>query len=380
MRKYYGSLVVSLSLIRFHLNVDSKLFYVFFSDAIVCVVAVVGLFVINFEVPRQLFIEFISITFLISLASLGFFFSPDPVGFFAGISRFIYLYLIYCLFSLLFANNCITSNLIYKSVKTLVIFNFIVVLVQLFEPRLITDIVHFLFATNKLKGLSFGSPHIYGTFMNVNWAGVIYSIITVVVLQGYKSRYYSFSESALITVILILSLLLTSSLTGIILFVISLTAWFFFHSLTMFLCVSGLVLLLVYSFFDLLPFSERLVSLIGIVLFNQDLSNIPSLAVRLQYFQEAFSLISTHPVFGVGDTTVNPHNSFISMWLYFGFSSVFVLISYFIILIKSFSGITSHLSIISTLVIIIASMTGQYVFSTQVMSFYVLIISFSKYN
>lgn len=270
------------------------------------------------------------------------------------------------------------ANILYYSLPLM----FAIVIFQLFFLGFMTDFVHFVYGTEKLRTF-YGSsrPRGYGSFFNANWFGVYIVIVSASLFYLLHSRNIGWFRFLIGIAISLCMLIMSGSRTALIgLFVLIIVIFFLSFSFAK---------LFKYSFFFLLPFTFVFVYFV----------NSPSCFSFFKRFIEFFQMIMTldvdslapgrveawicsvnkfieNPFLGAGINFIS-HNSYLTTINAFGFLGLFSFFVYIFVIMPygmKNMNITKKIYAIPVLTsFFVMSLAADFLYTTQV---FILVIPF----
>lgn len=195
-----------------------------------------------------------------------------------------------------------------------------IVFFQLMHFYPVTDWVHWLWGTDKLRSLQSTSPRVYGSFYNANWFGV-YSVFLAVCAWGlFHIRQIGKLSFALHLIVAVAFIVVSGSRTALIgLAVVVVSALLVLgvqRGIRQFVRVTvGLVLGLVVILFSAGRFLDERFLKRWLELFSGE--NVFSVDGRLATWASSWSRVSEYPLVGAGVMSIS-HNSYLTTLEAFG--------------------------------------------------------------
>ncbi|MEK9722446.1 MAG: O-antigen ligase family protein [Rhodospirillaceae bacterium] len=264
----------------------------------------------------------------------------------------------------------------------------IIALIQLFRGSSLEPAVHALWGSNRLRGLGFTAPRIYGTFYNANWFGVTMAIVIVHAVwltMARRSGFLNYITIAGATGALIASgsrSALMAGVFGVGSSLLALTGQLRFRTVAR----TGLVatvlvgsLVALFATTDTFAGSSRYTEVVG-ALYSGDLSAIGSAQERVEAWVLYASAVSRQPVIGPGEVSAQTtaHNSYLSAAALFGVPGGVAVILMLVLITVEVSGLPRHWHLMrfGTYMVVFsaAAATAEYWFTTQVYLALVLVL------
>ena len=252
----------------------------------------------------------------------------------------------------------------------------LIVLFQIISIPLFTDMIHFLYGTEKLRDISSVSPRVYGSFYNANWFGVYIVVLFASIVFLYKFKKIGRFISIILVVFGVIFIVLSGSRTALLGLGIAMllqTVWIIFNSKTSihrFLSVGFWIIFGfsgIFVFFNLYG-EHRLFRRWKDVLGLLDIFKVDSVAGRLASWKVAFEKFSEEPVFGPG-VGIQAHNSYLTTVNVFGVLGILVMaffgLALTVSLIKNWQKSTSLLAIPVVIAFLIMAITAEFFYTTQ---------------
>jgi len=342
------AVVIFFSIVRFHPSFVPDAISVYWFDLVVIPLCLFWMAIEHIKIKgstKELFWLFFLVSPFMFLPAL---FAEYFVGYFVNLLRFVF-YFIYLIFFLMVIEKAKPSvPFLVKIIDYSFLVVFLICLIQLFAPPILTDLIHLAFGDDKLRSIWQGYPRLYGTYYNANWFAVYLLFVLTIWVNYfliYKKNIIWITYRLLPLIVL---LFFSGSRSGIIVSVFILVASFLFfrHSVKRVLLYTfGITLLSGFTLyiFDLTLSWFELDRLIGrfnvlVLLIAGDFQSDISLMGRFESQMRAIELIKEKPFLGYGDRPgiLVPHNSILTLLLSFGFvGSISITLFSLIIVIKA---------------------------------------------
>jgi hypothetical protein len=383
-------IIFLLVFLRPHIDAIGPVFAVYFGDLLLAVF--VSIFLIGkgdslrISETSAAFIATSLIGMLFPLILI--FFRPE-FGTLTEAGKFFY-YLIFTL-ALLSISGVSPENRrdLNRALDLMVIPISLVAAIQLLEIPGLVDLIWNLWGTAKLRGLSSGSPRVFSTFYNSNWYGVVMAMLCLTYLRRVTNLKVRLARNAGLFILSFCLLVTSGSRSAFLAFAIGASilwlmnlAWSLAGSRSRGNRGTLLIVLLgAFLFFALVTLGASYKRVAEIMLFigSGDISDIRSATERIQSWIWALDTLTGHEIMGIGEIgkQLAPHNSFLFMMLLFGaIGSMGILVALLsFILALGNSSIGRSITLCAPLLALLAaaSLTGEFLFSTQVMLIFLLV-------
>lgn len=318
----YRGLVFLLVLSFFWLNIFRPrpeilppVLAVFWLDFIIMLSALILLLFIKFRLRVLLFVLFFSVLLTFPLLDAGL---NNKITYIVRMVYFIFFLPVF--FQIWFASN-VSVPLFFA--RTIVLSAFpmaIVVFFQLFNFGLITEIIHWIWGTEKLRSINSLSPRVYGTFYNANWFGVYAVFLGICSLGLFRFNEISKWVLFCTVIVSIFFILVSGSRTAFLGASIAMTIGIFVVSIQTGLLRSLTVLLVLLllgflSFIFFQYYSDHALARRWVELFSGD--GVATAQQRFETWEYSWSRIVENPWLGSGVTSI-AHNSYMSTLQVFG--------------------------------------------------------------
>lgn len=331
----------------------------------------------------------LSISALGCIITLKMFFGLGDADTFLAYIKIIYYCIVLYSFTSIFK-----EELSEKQLRKILLFcfwyNFIIVIIQLLAIPGIGNIVYELYGSNKLRNIWGGYPRVYGTFFNANWFGVylvfMISYFTTSYCDDDKLDKYLFNI-LIAAVMLFVSGSRTAVIGSVISIVVVLALSRKFSSILKVFSVVFVIFLLVVNIANRIPLlaktMKRFSSYFTILFSSDEFSTADVAGSRWEQWGKSMTLLKESPIFGnvLGDTI--PHNTYIAVLIRFGLLGSIILALLLFSLIIQIRGLRVNKkywrwAVSFSISIGVIMMSGDYLFSTQVMLLFLIIVSSGK--
>lgn len=326
---------------------------------------------------------------------------------FVGHLRIFYFILLYVFYSSLLTSKVLCEKELVRIIDLSFFVIICIAFIQYLKIPLLYSIVELLFSDDKLKTYYDGNARIFSTYYNANWFGIYLSFMLCYYLSIFLNAKFSIILLVKITLLFLL-LLLTGSRTGLILSsFISLFILFykmiihnrsiiiFFYYIIFYIILISMIFIVFINYSNYFGVNQDRFNWIPEWLCRNDYSLLDSdiigITSRYNQWMITSELIYNNPILGYGSFNLKeqiyPHNSYLmSLFSYGILGSTICVILFLVIVGFSLKRCEStpatvrkriKMTIISsTLCLLIASCTAEYLFVTQIMSFYLLFLSY----
>jgi len=312
----------------------------------------------------------------------------DFMGGVFNVARFLYYLLLIPVASYILGRA--TLNFIFRLFDILFFIVTSIVIAQLYPVPFVTDTVHLVYGTNKLRSLVTMSPRIYGTFMNPNFFAVfVVFMVGFHLFLGLAGKRLSYPGAVFRIVISLFLLFFSGSRMGFVGLVTMLLISVLFSRSAVYFSVVVFCLVLVIVFFFLLPslgiksigLTARRFSTMFDLIKASDILEEESLGGRIREWGRSKELIESAPLFGYGDSST-VDNGFVALIHRFGI--VGAVFFFFFFLYSIWIGFRRHLSegrnlnqtnilfISFSAALLVMSLAAELFFATQVFSLWLL--------
>lgn len=376
-------IILTLIFIRPHINISSDIFSVYLFDLATIFLVFISLFRYRMKIPSRF--GYLGMQFILSICILFvMFFINIMINGFVFDTLFSYMKLIYYFimiyYFIIVFNNLFENRVLFEKILRIsILLNFLIVILQMFDLPLLSDVTYFVFGDNKLRTIWSGYVRTYGAFYNANWFGLYLVLCLSFIDTELIEKKLDFKKYLIYFVILVFMILVSGSRTSLIGALIVIT----FHSihflrLKNLIRISLLLTLLVLgvkSFISIEIFTKTFARFFDYFQVVIDYGfNLEMLAgSRWEHWIYSFEVFQNSPFFGSDISEFIPHNTYLSMLITFGFFGTIIIIWNFISLFILFNSHQMSLKklfykilvFIISFSIILSS--GDYFFSTQVM-------------
>jgi len=280
---------------------------------------------------------------------------------------------------------------IFLSIGGLVIF---IAILQYYNPMNVQNLISLVYTDEKLRSVHTSNPRVFGSMYNANWFGVFTAIWTsylfhlfsnsrfkssvlwfLFLLYGFFGVYISGSRTAFILTII-----------GIIVSIIfSLYKNFNVKKVVILLTfISGLNVLLSIASENSKRFNE-----FYLAIKDGNLLEVSSFEGRVSTMSDSMDYALINPLTGIGFGnfySLLPHNSYLLIFIQFGIVGTAVFLTFFMynIIHNSIKFVKCNkesesivmLGLLTGIIFIVAMLTGEYINSIQLISFYMLLIGY----
>jgi len=266
---------------------------------------------------------------------------------------------------------------------------------QYFNPLDVQVALSYIYTEEKLRGLGANNPRVFGSMYNANWFGLFSAIWTSYI-------FYMLQKSSVSKRILWLTLFsfglfgiyISGSRTGLILMIVGLIVTISLSLYKSFKIKNIIIsLLVVFGIYGLIPLirekSSRFNELF-IAFSSGRFDEVNSFEGRISTLTNSLEFASINPLTGIGYGnfySLLPHNSYLLLLIQFGFIGLTVISIYFAYNIfnitqKFMKSSASNenvylIAILTAIILNVGMLSGEYINSIQLMSFYMLIVGYS---
>ncbi|PIC67985.1 hypothetical protein CSV78_04115 [Sporosarcina sp. P16a] len=307
--------------------------------------------------------------------------------------RYIYYFLVFFV-------SYISGSLIKPAIiqKTFLIGGGGVVLIailQYFNPLNIQVALSYIYTEEKLRGLGANNPRVFGSMYNANWFGLFAAIWTSYIF--FLLQKSDISKRILWLVLLsygIFGIYVSGSRTGFVLMVLGLIVTILLSLCKSFkiknIIISFLVVFGIYNFIPFIREKSNRFNELFIAFGTGRFEGVSSFEGRISTLKNSLEYASINPLTGIGYGNfynLLPHNSFLLLLIQFGIIGLTVISMYFaynifIITRKALKSSISNenvylIALLTAIILNVGMLSGEYVNSIQLMSFYMLIVGYA---
>lgn len=379
-RSVMGGVFVLLfiaNLVRFYPEWLSGWLQVFWFDVFAILIVTGGLVVASVQHARFVGRDSLAVGALVVIVLLAVSINSRGIGDLTYFARVLYAVLIVVL---VVAPWFKTSRNPYMSLSSIVFWSVppvaVVFALQMFPLPVLTDLVHFLYGTEKLRDIYSSSPRVYGSFHNANWAGVYLMVAWAVVFWRRWHQLTSNMTAAAMSGMILFMTLGTGSRTAVIGIIVALV-WVVLVGFALDRGVRGKIKILglitsaaliglVMYYMDVFPDLKRFEELF----IAGGLTSIDTAATRIDTWVAGWERFLESPWIGPGVDGI-AHNSFITWLQAFGVIGfgvlLFLIVGVFYAWLKV--GIGSEVQLAGAVFwgFLVMGLTAEFFFTTQLL-------------